>query len=356
MRPTRKSTTWGIAAAAMVLVILLLGFVPRAGTAEDHVTTSEDGVCEGASTGGLSAMDQLRALQPGLTRGLMVGDGELTFGLATEGGFGSPWQWDETAQSVGAEPELIMAYASFVEEVPLAGLESVAARGATPVVTWEPWDPATGSDQSRFALATITRGDSDPYVRRWAETLGSYGKPVILRFAHEMNYPWYPWGMGYGDNTPADYVAAWRHVHGIFEEAGASNVSWMWSPEAPRCRSTLLEELYPGDEYVDLLALDGYNWGTSRDDEQWRSPEEIFGLGLEQVGQLSPDKPILIGETASAEMGGSKAEWITELVAYLAAQPQVEGFVWFDYQKEAPWRITSSEASRRAFEEALDAR
>ena len=33
------------------------------------------------------------------------------------------------------------------------------------------------------------------------------GVPVIVRFAHEMNGSWYPWGQ-----QPTEYVAAFRRV------------------------------------------------------------------------------------------------------------------------------------------------
>lgn len=335
------------AAVALLILVLLLGCVPSGRPSSDPDRVPDDTACD--------PLEHSEARYD-VTRRLADDVGRLAFGVASEGGFASPGQWDETARSVGEEPLLIMAYADFTDEVPLAGLEAVAARGAVPVVTWEPWDPTAGPDQSRFSLASIIRGDHDPYLQRWAGTLDAYGRPVILRLAHEMNMPWYPWGAGVGENTPGEYVEAWRHVHRIFEEQGASHVSWMWNPEAPRCPSSLLEELYPGDRYVDLVALDGYNWGTGREDEVWRTPKEIFGVGLEQLGRLAPDTPILIGETASAESGGSKADWISDLVGYLAEQPRVEGFIWFDHRKETDWRISSSEASRRAFAEALAVR
>ncbi|MEQ7739105.1 hypothetical protein, partial [Escherichia coli] len=69
-----------------------------------------------------------------------------------------------------------------------------------------------------------------------------------------------------------------------------------------------------------------------------------------------PGKPILVAETASTEVGGSKAAWNTDLVSYLAAQPDVMGFVWFNLQKEADWRINSSDASASALKSALLAR
>jgi hypothetical protein len=66
--------------------------------------------------------------------------------------------------------------------------------------------------------------------------------------------------------------------------------------------------------------------------------------------------PILVAETASSELGGDKAAWNSALVSYLAAQPDVMGFVWFHMQKETDWRINSSASSATAFKNALLAR
>lgn len=78
--------------------------------------------------------------------------------------------------------------------------------------------------------------------------------------------------------------------------------------------------------------------------------------GIAQLRTLAPGVPILIAETASTEAGGSKPEWNTSLVSYLAAQPDVVGFVWFHLQEETDWRIYSSDTSAATFKGALAAR
>ncbi|TKV28331.1 beta-mannanase [Arthrobacter sp. NamB2] len=351
--------------AVTAAVILCLGIVVlmQRPTGTDPGTdpgTARDTACRSVPAPAPEAVQGaagLQAADTGSEAGAPTISGKRpAFGVATDGGFGSPSQWDEVARTVGESPSLIMAYSSFLEPVPLAGLEAVAARGATPVLTWEPWDPAAGPDQTRFGLTTIVDGHHDPYLREWANTLRSYGEPVLIRFAHEMNFPWYPWGAGTSGNAPEDYVESWRHVHDLFEDAGVTNVSWVWNPQAPTCDSGELRAFFPGNDYVDVVALDAYNWGTTREGERWLTPEELFAEGLRQVRELAPEKPILIGETSSTESGGSKADWITELVAYLGAQPDVEGFIWFHYRKESDWRFTSSDSARDAFEAALSTR
>jgi beta-mannanase len=178
----------------------------------------------------------------------------------------------------------------------------------------------------------------------------------MIRFAHEMNGDWYPWAEGVNGNQSGDYVAAWQHVHDVVAATGATNVQWVWSPNVPYWGSTDLAGLYPGAAYVDVVALDGYNWGTSQSWSSWVAPQDLFGPGIAQLRTLAPGKPILIAETAASELGGSKAAWNADLVSYLAAQPDVMGFVWFHLQKEADWRINSSDSSASALNSALLAR
>ena len=46
-------------------------------------------------------------------------------------------------------------------------------------------------------------GDFDEHVRAWARGLARLGRLVLLRWAHEMNGTWCPWGLGV-DWTTAD--------------------------------------------------------------------------------------------------------------------------------------------------------
>ena len=65
-------------------------------------------------------------------------------------------------------------------------------------------------------LAAIASGHYDSYLSSYAEAVRSYHRPVILGFGHEMNGNWYSWG--YRHTSPADFVAAWRHIVTLFRE------------------------------------------------------------------------------------------------------------------------------------------
>lgn len=214
-------------------------------------------------------------------------------------------------------------------------------------------DAVTGS----VPLRQIANGAYDTAFRTWAIQAKLWGHPFLLRFDFEMNGGWEPWGTRpFNRSTPADFVAAWRHVHDIFTAAGATNVGWVWCPNtnAPHHKMTSFASLYPGSAYVDWTCLDGYNFG-----KPWTSFARIFGSSYRQVMHLAPDKPMLIGEVASTRHGGNKARWIRSMFHALATGfRNIDGLVWFDKWAlddghELDWPIELSRSASDAFKRGI---
>jgi len=282
----------------------------------------------------------------------------ITLGAYVNGAPWDPAPLDTFTSLVGAAPAIVMWYEGWGltsrGEFDPNRPELVTARGAVPMVTWMPWEHEGGPDQPAFALRTIIAGSHDAYIRRWAQAASGWGKPLYLRFAHEMNGNWYPWSAGVNGNTSAEYAGAWRHVHDIFVEERATNVRWVWSPNVLDQGSGPFAEMYPGDAYVDWVALGGYNRGPTHVYNTWRSVVEVFGYSYELLTALT-NKPVMIAETASTEVGGSKSDWIT--MGFLAEiptrLPKVRAAVWFHEDKETDWRVNSSPASLVAFRQVV---
>lgn len=185
----------------------------------------------------------------------------------------------------------------------------------------------------------------------------NYGKPFFFRWDWEMNGTWFPWGEQAALN-PEQFVKAWRHFHDIAEEKGATNITWVWCPNVLFEGSTSLASLYPGNEYVDWTCMDGYNRGTRLVGEHWQTFSTIFEKTYNALLSLAPSKPIIIGETASTEVGGSKASWIEDAFGTQLPKnfPSVKAVAWFNwniYDKKIgtnwDWPIESSLSSQEAF-------
>lgn len=212
------------------------------------------------------------------------------------GAFVSPITWnasdiDTYTSTVGRPPAIVMWYQDWAHvgtrEFDPDKMNAVVQRGAVPLVTWEPWDNTGDDKQPAYALSRIADGVYDAYIREWAQAAAIWGEQLYLRFAHEMNASWYPWSSGVNGNTSAQYVAAWRHVWGIFNQEGATNVRWVWSPHVEAPAGTPFADLYPGDAYVDWIGLDGYNWGTSQTWSQWMDFKSVFGTSYDDIQQMA---------------------------------------------------------------------
>ncbi|MHA7240347.1 glycosyl hydrolase [Arthrobacter sp. TMS1-12-1] len=345
-KKTRGTVVAGTASAPLTTTAagsVTVSIVP-AGTGPVNITVT---VGAASATARYTVADPTPA--PGTPKG-------IRFGVGTDGGPAAGGELDEVSALAGEAPSLVLSYKDFDQPAPIAELDAVRARGAETLLTWEPWTWGGGTEQPAYSLDRIAAGEYDAYLRDWGTALGRWGQPVYLRFAHEMNGDWYPWATGVNGNAAGDYIAAYRHVHDVVASTGATNVSWVWNPNVPYWGSTPLDELYPGTGYVDVVALDGYNWGTSQSWSSWQDPEALFGDGMAQLRQLAPGTPIMIAETASSELGGSKPQWISSLFRYVSAQQDVVAVVWFHIAKETDWRINSTTASADAFAAALAAR
>ncbi len=226
-------------------------------------------------------------------------------------------------------------------------LKTDVAAKRIPMATWE---PRTAS------LADITAGQFDAMAHERAQAAKAVGKPIFLRFAHEMNGDWYPWGGAKNGNDasgPQKYVAAWRHLHDLFVADGATNVVWVWCPNiggSPNADWNQPSAYYPGDAYVDWVGVDGYNWGTSQSWSKWTAFNDI--LGSVYASYAAMGKPMMVAETGSVEGGGDKAAWVVALGQTLKTFPAVKAFVYFDTYDElnkTDWKIDSSMSARDAF-------
>jgi hypothetical protein len=249
----------------------------------------------------------------------------------------APWNrapMDAFAKKVGRMPVLWSTYRNWGETpAPRDTLQNVDDVGAVTIVSWHPY----GAN-----LRAVARGDDDAYLRDAARDAADWGKPFFIRFAPEMNLDFFEWGVP-AHYTAGQYIAAWRHIVDVFRANGADNVRWVWNPNVGQ-----FDGMYPGDRWVDWMALDGYNWGSYYD--TWDSFDDIYASSYRAMTKLS-DKPIMVAEFASNESGGDKAAWIRDALSRstLERYPRIHAYNWFNINKETDWRVDSSSATLSAF-------
>lgn len=241
---------------------------------------------------------------------------------------------------------------------PQAWCSMISERGSLPMITWEPWDQNV--ECKKYLLDKILNGRWDFYLRQWADAIRAWGKPILIRWGHEMNGTWYPWDGVHNDSDPARYIKTFRYIVNLFRERKCANVLWVWCPEMvlhlQRSGGPHDYTLYyPGDSFVDWIAFDGYNFGTVGErKDPWRSFDEIFGEAYQRMTTMAPAKPIMIAEFACGEGGGSKPHWILETFKSIRRYPNIKAWLWFNILKEAQWIVDSSAASLEAFRNGIN--
>jgi hypothetical protein len=247
-----------------------------------------------------------------------------------------------TASKLGKAVPLHLTYYAWQDDW-TSGITAEDLRaGRIPFVNWELYGAA---------FDDIIAGKDDAMITQRAVAAGKLAKNLFLDFGAEMNGDWSPWSGAQNGKSSAKYIAAYRHVHDLFVNNGASNVIWAFCPNVTSVPDEAWNEpldYYPGDSYVDWTCVDGYNWGTSSSGDSWQTFSQVFKDIYSVLA--TKNKPIIIGEMASTELGGDKAAWIAQIVPTLKSEfPLIKGLLWFDINKETDWRISSSAASEAAF-------
>jgi beta-mannanase len=240
-------------------------------------------------------------------------------------------------QTVGKQANMQAVFVGWNQSFPTSLANSLKASGKTLVIFWE---------QYGVTVDSINSGSSDTYIRNFAAAAKASGASVILSPLHEMNGNWDPWGGTVGNNTPAKIISEWRRIHGLF--AGVSNVKFAWDVNnisVPNTTANSIGAYYPGDAYVDYVAVDGFNFGS----QTW---DQVFPSSL--MNQLSSyGKPIYILSTGSVP-GSQKAQWIKDMGVGIKKYPKIAGWVWFNQDGgDGNWLINSDSASLSAFKSIL---
>jgi len=252
-------------------------------------------------------------------------------------------------------PQLLVFFQDWSQPFPTAACNAIVGIGAVPCISWEPMLWAEGPD-SRLDGERILHGEFDPYLRAYAAAAAAWQKPLLLRFAHEMNTAKYHWGMTmaeqYGPAAPQLYQQLFRYVASFFRET-APNVQWVfcvnaesvpdqaWQPDA---QWNQIEHYWPGAQWVDIVGIDGYNWGYSQTfaEHGWQSrPQtfaEIFSPMLTRLRALAPDKPLWVFETATVGTPQAKLAWLADGLQW-AQSVDITGVVWFQVDKENNWLL-----------------
>lgn len=236
-------------------------------------------------------------------------------------------------------------------------LDSIADQGSVPSISWEPMFVVKGVE-TMIPYEKILKGEYDPYLAHIANEIKTWNKPLIIRFAHEMNLKRYHWGTTkeqFNQDSPNQYIQMFRYVVNYFKNQNVNQVFWTFCPNVdsdPDQPWNTPRHYYPGDDYVDILGMDGYNWNISEKladhkKQSWNKPyasfEQIFHKLYQELKSLAPHKPVMVFETASVDRDKKqKCMWIKEAIQ-TAKTWGLTGIIWFQVNKEEDWRMNQND-------------
>jgi hypothetical protein len=198
----------------------------------------------------------------------------------------------------------------------------------------------------------VATGGEDDYLRRFAAAARDWGRPLYLRFGHEMNGEWMEYSAGRtGGPSASEFVSAWRRLVQIFREQNAVNVKFVWCPnekDFPARSGNRMEDYWPGESWVDIAGFDAYNWTDRRPirgDGRFRTFDQIVDAPYRRIAKLT-GKPIWLCEFGTVEP--AKGDWFRGMFAS-RGWPQLQALIYFserdDRDVQRDWRIDSSDDS-----------
>lgn len=226
-----------------------------------------------------------------------------------------------TESVLGRPLGLVHVFQSWHTPVRNSVLAAFAANGATPMIDW-----TCTSD------ASIVDGSQDSLITAYADQLKSYGRPVFLRWFWEMNLVNLPRNSScLGSLGSTGYVEAFQHIRVLFQQAGATNVAFVWCPSV--AGANFGATFYPGDQYVDWIGFDGY--------DRHQDPNMLTSVFLPFYEHwLANGKPMVIGETGATV---DQATYLASLAADLPTLfPDIHAVLYYDSASASDWTLVNA--------------
>ena len=224
-------------------------------------------------------------------------------------------------------------------------------RGGIVTLSWHPRNPLTMGDGQKFPEGTawdvsdstvvkniLPGGSAYELFQTWMQRMSDFLKtlktadgqpiPIIFRPWHENTGSWFWWGEKLC--TADEYKALWNMLQDKLNADGFNNLLWAYSPGmAADLSEEKFMERYPGDDRVELIGIDGYQWGSKED----------FVSQLDQNLQMICHYAAEHGKIAALTECGLKnltepTWWTSTLQPVVDKYPISYLLVWRNYKKE----------------------
>ena len=165
-----------------------------------------------------------------------------------------------------------------------------------------------------FLEATVA-GDADAHIDHLLSLLGSYDRPVYLRFGYEFDGTW-------NHYDPELFKQAWIYFRNKIQEKGVTNIAMVWQSAAYSDGTYLnkpIEVWYPGDENVDWIGLSYFTQSSSN-----TAPlSDLLTFARHH------NKPVMIAEAAPQHIATGNLTYSTTGQTYVARSADAIWQEWY---------------------------
>lgn len=260
---------------------------------------------------------------------------------------------------------VVLSYFHSIHDFPTEYMEEQWASGRIVELTYQLTENNNEDLCAYSPLLDLYRGGDDGRIRALARDAKAFGHPFLFRICNEMNSDWTSYG---GVNNMADpevFIAVWQRIYEIFEEEGVDNCIWIFNPNDRNCPPNRWNDganYYPGDQYVQMLGVTGYNNGTyyTQWSEEWREFDTIYDNIQSLYAPIFGNFPWIITEFSSSSVGGDKVAWIENMFRNMEHYPNIKIAVWFssaDYDSDGnvarPYWLDETPETVDAFRKGL---
>jgi hypothetical protein len=291
-------------------------------------------------------LDRRRFLGRGVLLGLGVASAAALPGLAACSsdpvrvcGLGCAGEANVLVEQLGTPLQYERIYHK-TEMFPDAQEAAAWQAGRMPVSSFKTLDAAGG----HVSFASVASGAADAQLDALALSLDAgLRRDIVLIYFHE------PEGeTGETGEASADFAAAFRHVRSRIERglmlAVRDRIRWSMCLTYGPYADGSVNEFYPGDDMIDVVAVDGYNWcpGSGHGTHQIAF-RELFTAA--EAFAREHGKPWLVTEVGTWDdpaSGWSKAEWIDQAAPVVEEWPSLEAVMWYERsesESECDWAI-----------------
>lgn len=266
--------------------------------------------------------------------------------------------------------EFSLHYVNLDGEFPTEELEKMYAAGKITELTLQISNHYNSDLLGKNPNFDVYDGLADEHIRSFAKQAKAFKHPFLFRLNNEMNSDWVNYSGVAALSDPEIFTDNWKRIYKIFEEEGVDNAIWIFNPNNEDCPPSHWNSYlayYPGDEYVDMIGMTGYNTGTYYEkefNEKWRTFDEINKEQYDKLMKHFSDYPFIITEFASSSVGGNKETWILDMFERIKDYPNIKMALWwssrdYDFRDETytkvarPYFLDETPGTTKAFKDGM---